>query len=170
MFDVELTSVVAIFAGIAALIAYISERAKRRIKASGQPFKLKKMPRADAATTEHSSLEDWYFPQPSQESQGSPRSQDFQDQGDPRNGSKTTELLPEHASAPPASFHHHSAPSSGYRAIEDVTEHAIGRTLRKKNIAHLRYGTRAQLREAIITMTVLGPCRGLTPHQEREHY
>ncbi len=164
MFDVELTSVVAIFAGVAALIAYISERAKRRIKVGGQPFQLKKMPRSDASTTEQSSLEDWYFPQQTQGTQGSP------DLPDPRSHTRATEMVPEHASAAPAGFQHRVAPSSNYRAIEDVTEHAIGRTLRKKNIAHLRYGPRAQLREAIITMTVLGPCRGLTPHQEREHY
>lgn len=161
MFDYELSSVIAIFAGIAALIAYIRERAKRRIKASGQPFKLKKMPRTDGATTEQTSLEDWYFPQSSQDKQELP---------DPRSDSRTTEMTPEFESAASASVRHHVAPSSNYREIEDVAEQAIGRTLRKKNIAHLRYGTRAQLREAIITMTVLGPCRGLIPHQEREHY
>jgi len=161
MFDYELTSVIAIFAGIAALIAYISERAKRRIKASGQPFKLKKMPRAQDATIEQSSLEDWYFPQPSQ---------DKSQPSELNNQAAATEIPPSPASSPDASLQQYEATHPAYREIENVVEHSFGRTPHKHNVAHSRFGTRARLREAIITMTVLGPCRALTPHQEREHY
>lgn len=161
MFDYELTSVIAIFAGIAALIAYISERAKRRIKASGQPFKLKKMPRPQDAAIEQSSLEDWYFPQPSH---------DKSQPSELNNQAAATEIPSSPASNPDASLQQYEATHPTYRELENVVEHSFGRTPHKRNVAQSRFGTRARLREAIITMTVLGPCRALTPHQEREHY
>jgi len=136
MFDYELTSVIAIFAGIAALIAYIRERTKQRIKTNGQPFKLKKMSGAQETSDEQSSLDNWHFPQPTET----------------------------HVKAHPRS---HSKVNN--RVQDNIKNHAIGRTPHKRPSANARFGTRAKLREAIVTMTVLGPCRSLAPYQEREH-
>lgn len=149
MFDIELTSVIAIFAGIAALIAYISERAKRKIKTSGQPVNIKKMPRAEETSAEQTSLDGWYFPQPSQETEPS---------------TYPVEATAKHA------MQARTASKSNDQTLDNITTHAIGRTPDRRNSAHVRFGTRAKLREAIVTMSVLGPCRSLAPYQEREHY
>ena len=159
MFDFELTSVIAIFAGIAALIAYISERAKRRIKTSGQPFKLKKMPSAqDSGDEQSSSLDKWYFPQPSEDS-------------DPAHvQSKPTETRPQQNKSTHSTAQSRTSSIKHDPAQNDIAERAIRRTPYARYSAHSRFGTRTKLREAIVTMTVLGPCRGLAPYQEREHF
>jgi hypothetical protein len=161
MFDDEFTTILAIFAGILALIAYISERAKRRIKASGAPIKLKKMPRPEDASLESSSLEEWNFPQPSYDSisQPAPAPEPF-----------TFEAEPSRSDRPLTPAVDGVSKGSNYREIEPSPERAIKRTPSTPNTSQLRFGSKERLRESIIAMTVIGPCRALAPHQEREHY
>jgi hypothetical protein len=161
MLDDELTTILAIFAGILALIAYISERAKRRIKASGAPLKIKKMPRPDDSATGGGALEEWNFPQPSYESNGQPA---------PPAEPFAFEVEPSRTEVPSSRGAESTAKGSSYREIEPNPERATRRTLSAPNASQLRFGSRSQLRESIITMTVIGPCRALAPHQEREHY
>ena len=142
MFDAELISVIAIFAGIAALIVYINERSKRKLKISANPLKLKKMPGpSDSSQTESPqpspNLEEWNFPKPI----------------DP---SPSTLAPPEVAFAKLPSAQSTPKAQSNWR-----TPHLVLR--RPQGLA-----TRAQLREAMINMTILGPCRANSPFQDRD--
>lgn len=140
MFDAELTSVIAIFAAIAALIVYISERSKRRLKTSASPLKLKKMPGTpDSAQIESTlpsaDLEEWNFPKP-----GIPSSA----------ASASPDLATNQTHSP------HPAPKeqSDWRTPRSISQ-------RPKGLA-----TRAQLRETMVNMTILGPCRARAPFQD----
>jgi len=162
MFDIELASVVAIFAGIAALIAYINERAKRKIKTSDKPFKLKKISGNDASAPQGSDLEEWNFPQPTYEAPPIP-SEDLPPRSTPASTPSAwanSAPIPAYAAAP------FTGPS--YQEIAAQPEHAIGRMPKGRQTLHPRFGNAAQLREAIVTMTILGPCRALEPFKERE--
>lgn len=142
MFDAELTSVIAIFAVIAALIVYISERSKRKLKTSTNPLKLKKMPgTSDNSQTESSQpsfdLQEWNFPQPSD---------------------STPSILTSPETVMPQAPSGQSAPKaqSDWR-----TPHSVSR--RPRGVA-----TRTQLRETIRNMAILGPCRAHAPFQDRD--
>lgn len=162
MFDIELASVVAIFAGIAALIAYINERTKRKIKTSGQPFKLKKMPGNDAPQPQGSDLEEWNFPQPSYDEVPPIPPEASTPRATPASTSSTSATsvsIPAYA----------STPFTGPRYQEIVTQpELVRRTPKGRQSSHPKLGTPEQLREAVVTMTILGPCRALAPFQERE--
>lgn len=136
MFDAEFASVLAIFAGIVALIVYINERSKRRIKTSGPAIVLKKFPDENAndlqPESSGSEFEEWNFP--------------------------TTATS---VATPPSVIVESVAPTHEKSYTKE-------RTNQGKRYAHTRLGTRAQLRESIINMTVLGPCRALSPFQDRE--
>lgn len=166
MFDIELASVVAIFAGIAALIAYINERTKRKINTSGQPFKLKKMPGKDATSPQGSDLEEWNFPQSTDEippipsEVPPPRSAPVSIAKSTPGASASSAPIPAYASA---SFN-----GPNYKEIVAQPEHTAGRTPKERETVHPRLGNVAQLREAIVTMTILGPCRALAPFKDRE--
>jgi hypothetical protein len=158
MFDLELASVVAIFAGIAALIAYINERTKRKIKTNAKPFILKKMPGSDDSQPQGSDLEEWNFPQPSDRSSA------------PSPGASVPET-PAPVFAPPTATPAYVSPlytGKSYQEIASPQSDAAPRTPKGVRVAHPRLGTHAQLRESIVTMTILGPCRALAPFQERE--
>jgi hypothetical protein len=65
MLDHDLTFAMTVFAAIAALVVYITQRAKRTIKPKGKPLNIQKMPGAPAeATHQGSALEEWNFPRP----------------------------------------------------------------------------------------------------------
>jgi len=156
MLDHDLTFAMTVFAAIAALVVYITQRAKRTIKPKGKPLNIQKMPGAPAeATHQGSALEEWNFPRPIEvlpdpndsvelESmpQTMPHSVVLQQESRPIRHSAQGVLIP-----PPS---HQSQPS---RAV--------------KPFSHPRIGSRAQLRESIITMTVLGPCRALSPFEDQ---
>lgn len=152
MFDGEITSVIAIFAGIAALIAYISERAKRKLNTRGQALKLKKMPGAVMLDTQGSNLEEWNFPQAIHDTSPTPTSE----------STTASEFGPSALHLKPAL----TGPT--YQEIAPPSKHAIERTSRRMTTHHSKLGTRSQLRDSIVTMTVLGPCRALAPFQDRE--
>lgn len=139
MFDTELISVIVIFAGIAALIVYISERSKRRLKTRNVPLTLKKMPganiqgAAEPASVEEASqpgpdLQEWNFPQPNH-----------------------SNLAPTRAAVMPSPPKH-----ADWR-----TPKATARTVHGLN-------TRAQLRATMINLAILGPCRAHAPFKDRE--
>ncbi len=158
MFDIELASVVAIFAGIAALIAYINERSKRKIKTSTKPFILKKMPGSIESQPQGLDLEEWNFPQPTAESKVPSPSVSIPE-------APPTVFVP--IAATPA----YSSPlytGQSYQEIASTQPDAPRRTPTGTRAAHPRLGTQANLRAAIVTMTVLGPCRALAPFQDRE--
>lgn len=152
MFDGDLTSVVAIFAGIAALIAYISQRAKRKLNTNGQVLKLKKMSGSVTSQPQGSGLEEWNFPQPA----------------DDTTRPSTIEL----PSAPvliSTSAQAKPTPNSPtYQEIAPSLKHANRRTPKNTGVNYPRLGTRGQLKDSIVTMTILGPCRALAPFQDRE--
>jgi hypothetical protein len=158
MFDIELASVVAIFAGIAALIAYINERSKRKIKTSTKPFILKKMSGSVEPQTQGSDLEEWNFPQPTAESRiPSP--------------SVSIPEAPPTVFVPIAATPAYSSPlytGQRYQELASTQPDAPRRTPTGTRRAHPRLGTQANLRAAIVTMTILGPCRALAPFQDRE--
>lgn len=158
MFDVELVSVVAIFAGIAALIVYINERSKRKIKTSTKPFILKKMPGGIESQPQGSDLEEWNFPQPTAES-------------------RTPFPSPSIPEAPPTVFvptattPAYTSPlytGQSYQEIASPQPAAPQRTPKGLRTTHPRLRNQAHLREAIVTMTILGPCRALAPFRDRE--
>jgi hypothetical protein len=158
MFDVELASVVAIFAAIAALIAYINERSKRKIKTSTKPFVLKKMPGSIESQPQGSDLEEWNFPQPTAESR-------------PPSPSVSTPEAPPIVFVPIAATPAYTSPlytGSSYQEIASPQPNAPQRTPKGMRTAHPQLGTQAHLREAIVTMTILGPCRALAPFRDRE--
>jgi|688.fasta_scaffold115745_3 hypothetical protein len=158
MFDVELASVVAIFAGIAALIAYINERSKRKIKTSTKPFVLKKMPGSIESQPQGSDLEEWNFPQPTAESRAPSPSVSIPE-------APPTVFVP--IAATPA----YASPlytGQSYQEIASPKPDAPQRTPKGARTPHPRLGTQAHLRESIVTMTILGPCRALAPFQDRE--
>lgn len=158
MFDGELASVVAIFAGIAALIAYINERTKRKIKTNAKPFILKKMPGSVDSQPQGSDLEEWNFPQPSDETSApSP--------------SATIPETPSPVFIPSTATPAYVSPlytGKSYQEIASPQAETDRRTPKGARAAHPRLGTHAHLRESIVTMTILGPCRALAPFQERE--
>ena len=158
MFDAELASVVAIFAGIAALIAYIKERSTRKIKISTKPFILKKMPGGVDSQPQGSDLEEWNFPQPTADSRTPFPSVPIPE-------APPTVFVP--IAATPA----YASPlytGNSYQEIASPQPEAPQRTPRGTRTAHPRLGTQARLREAIVTMTILGPCRALAPFRDRE--
>ena len=158
MFDVELVSVVAIFAGIAALIVYINERSKRKIKTSTKPFILKKMPGGIEPQSQGSDLEEWNFPKPTTESRAPSPNVPIPD-------ASPTIFVP--VTATPA----YASPlytGTSYQEIALTQPDAPRRTPTGARTAHSRLGTQANLRAAIVTMTILGPCRALAPFQDRE--
>lgn len=136
MFDAEFASVLAIFAGIVALIVYINERSKRRIKTQGPAIVLKKFPNGHSDDLQPepsgSEFEEWNFP------------------------TATTSVA-----TPPSMAVESVAPAQ-------PKAYAKAHTPQSKRSAHTRLGTRAQLRESVINMTVLGPCRALSPFQDRD--
>jgi hypothetical protein len=158
MFDIELASVVAIFAGIAALIAYINERSKRKIKTSTKPFILKRMPGGKETQSQGSDLEEWNFPQPATESRAPSPSVPVPD-------------APPPVFVPIAATPAYSSPlytGQSYQEIASTQPDAPQRTPTGTRTAYPRLGTQANLRSAIVTMTILGPCRALSPFQDRE--
>jgi hypothetical protein len=158
MFDVELVSVVAIFAGIAALIAYINERSKRKIKTSTKPFVLKKMPGRIESQPQGPDLEEWNFPQPTAESRK------------PSPSAPIPEAPPT-VWVPTAATTAYASPlytGSSYQEIASPQPDAPQRTPKGTRVMHPKLGTQAQLRQAIVTMTILGPCRALAPFRDRE--
>jgi hypothetical protein len=158
MFDVEFASVVAIFAGIAALIAYIKKRSKRRIKISTKPFILKKMPGGVESQPQGPDLEEWNFPQPTAESRTPFPSVPIPE-------------APPTVFAPVAATPAYASPlytGNNYQEIASPQLEVPQRTSRGTRTAHPRLGTQASLREAIVTMTILGPCRALVPFRDRE--
>lgn len=158
MFDVELVSVIAIFAGIAVLIAYINERSKRKIKTSTKPFVLKKMPGSIESQPQGPDLEEWNFPQPTAESRTPSQSVSIPE-------------APPTVWAPTAATPAFASPlytGSSYQEIASLQPDTPQRTLKGMRTAHPRLGTQANLRQAIVTMTILGPCRALAPFRERE--
>lgn len=158
MFDVELVSVIAIFAGIAALIVYINERSKRKIKTSTKPFILKKMPGSVEPHKQGSDLEEWNFPKPTTESRDPSSNVPIPD-------ASPTIFVPE--AVTPA----YASPlytGTSYQEIALTQPDTPQRTPMGTRRAHPRLGTQANLRAAIVTMTILGPCRALAPFQERE--
>jgi len=158
MFDVELVSVVAIFAGIAALIVYINERSKRKIKTSAKPFVLKKMPGSLEKPPQGPDLEEWNFPQPTAESRTPSQSVSIPE-------------APPTVWVPTAATPAYASPlytGSSYQEIASPQPDAPKRTPKGMYAAHPRLGTQANLRQAIVTMTILGPCRALAPFRERE--
>ena len=158
MFDVELVSVVAIFAGIAALIVYINERSKRKIKTSTKPFILKKMPGGIESQPQGSDLEEWNFPQPTDESRA-PSPNVSKPEASP------TVLVP---AAETAAYASPLYSGTSYQEIATTQPDAPRRTPKGTRAPHPRLGTQANLRAAIVTMTILGPCRALAPFRERE--
>lgn len=158
MFDLELSSIVAIFAGIAALIAYINKRSKRQIKTSSKPFVLKKMPGSSESTAQGSDLEEWNFPQPTYET-SAPPSRGSNPESPPPIFAPTT-LTPAFASP--------LYSGQSYQEIAPQQAEAPRHTPKGGRAAHSRLGTHADLRESIVTMTILGPCRAMAPFQERE--
>ncbi len=158
MFDIELASVVAIFAGIAALIAYINERSKRKIKTSTKPFILKKMPGSIESQPQGSDLEEWNFPQPTTKSRVPSPSLPIPE-------------APPPVFVPIAATPAYSSPlytGQSYQEIALTQPDAPQRTPTGTRTAYPRLGTQANLRAAIVTMTILGPCRALAPFRERE--
>lgn len=148
MFNDDLTSAIAFFAGVAALIAYIRQRAKRGIKISGQALKLKKMPRAEEPIQGSGSLEEWNFPQPSSDSP------------------KPTASHTTHPALTSAQALQSYEPI--YQEIEQSTDLPDKRARPAGRMPNPRFGSPAKLREAMITMTVIGPCRALAPYQEQQ--
>jgi len=153
MFDGELGSVIALFAAIAALIAYINQRSKSRIKANASPFQLKRMPGKGESQPEGSDLEEWNFPQSTYESA-------------PPSSSPVS--LPYLETMPIQTYASAVSAGPSYQEIAAPAEHVEWRTARPSRRPHPRLGTQERLRESIITMTILGPCRALAPFQERE--
>ena len=154
MFDGELVSAIALFAGLAALIVYINERSKRRLKTNASPIKLKKMSGNQHASQEASAqetsaqstdLQEWNFPQPTSEKP------------------KVAPVAPEVHSTPGV----YSTPG-GYSTSTPPLLHAKERTPNRPQARQTQLGTRAKLRESIVTMTILGPCRALEPFKDRE--
>lgn len=158
LFDLELSSVVAIFAGIAALIAYINQRSKRKIKTSSKPFVLKKMPGHVEPSPQGSDLEEWNFPQPTYET-SAPASRTSTPEATPTIFTPTT--LTSAFASPLYS-------GQSYQEIDPQQAEAPRRTPKGDRAAHPRLGTHADLRASIVTMTILGPCRALAPFDERE--
>lgn len=156
MFDTELTSVIAMFAGIAALIAYISDRAKRRLKVNTKALKLKKLPGIDETEQKGQNLEEWNFPKPPTEVIQTPAP------------TFTSPYASRYTQEPASGAGHTAFTGATYEEISSPKMYANERTF-KKNWTH-RHGlrNRSQLRESVITMTVLGPCRALAPLQDRE--
>ena len=64
----------------------------------------------------------------------------------------------------------HNAPDDRprYQTIEQLVERAESNTSASVRSATSRFGTPAKLRDAMIAMTVIGPCRALAPYQEHE--
>lgn len=150
MFDGELVSAIALFAGLAALIVYINERSKRRLKTNSSPIKLKKMSgnqetMTQKVPTQGTDLEEWNFPQPLSE--------------DPTAAVVAPAVLP----TPEI----HSTPGI-QSAVNLALMHAKERTPNRSLARQAHLGTRAKLRESIVTMTILGPCRALEPFRDRE--
>jgi hypothetical protein len=158
MFDVELTSVIAIFAGIAALIAYINKRSKRKIKTSTKPFVLKKMPGSIESQPQGSDLEEWNFPQPTAESRAPSPSV-------PKPEASSTVFVPV---AETAAYASPLYTGTSYQEIATTQPDAPKRTPKGTRTAHPRLRSQTHLRVAIVTMTILGPCRALDPFRNQE--
>jgi len=159
MFDGEFASVIAIFAGIAALIAYIYERAKRRIKTNTPPIRLKKMSGNDASQAQGSELAEWNFPQPAYDSM------------EPSPATPAPVFTPTPVTTPGSAQAYTGAVSAGssYQSLTNPPQTQPNwRTTKSSRTPYPRLGTRVQLRESIVTMTILGPCRALAPFQDRE--
>jgi hypothetical protein len=165
MFDLEFSSIVAIFAGIAALIAYINKRSKRQIKTSSKPFVLKKMPGHVEPSPQGSDLEEWNFPQPTYETPqptyetSAPASRTSIPEAPPTIFAPTT-LTPAFASP--------LYSGQSYQEIAPQQAEVPRHMPKGDRAAHPRLGTHADLRASIVTMTILGPCRALAPFHERE--
>lgn len=159
MLDHDLTFAMTVFAAIAALVVYITQRAKRTIKPKGKPLNIQKMPGAPAeATHQGSALEEWNFPRPATPSHT-------------QSSSSSTDSMTEHAlplEGMPLNEAGVAHPDHGQQRITQIQRHPSDKVPFNDSPLHLRIGSRKQLRESIITMTLLGPCRALVPFEHKD--
>ncbi len=159
MFDHDLTFAMSIFAAIAALVVYINRRAKRTFTPKGKPLNIKKMPGAPAESAEQGSAwEEWNFPRPSTPSHKPSSSSP--------NDSITEKAVP--LEVMPLNEAGVAQPDHGQQRITQAQRHPSGNVASNHSPLHLRIGSRKQLRESIITMTLLGPCRALVPFEHKD--
>ncbi len=153
MFNAELTTVMAIFSFIAALVVYIHKRSKRSFKVKPHPLNIKKMPGTQDISASGAPWEEWNFP---------------------RTPEGVSEPLP--AEMTPVQVDSGGTmpfqPQEVLPAIKDrqhdqsvlvIKAKANDHSLQAKQAFRPRVFNRSQLRESIVTMTVLGPCRALEP-------
>lgn len=154
MFDAEFFSIVVIFAVIASLVTFLGKRESNWAKKHRQ-----ENPARDTSDHEELSLEDWGFPQPSYETIAIPPAQPTPE---------ARQTAPRGMQLEPAETEASASNGTRYQSISESPEQILRRPSQTKRSSQSRFGSRAQLRESIITMTVIGPCRALSPHQERE--
>lgn len=159
MFDHDLTFAMSIFAAIAALVVYITRRAKRTFTPKGKPLKIKKMPGAPTESAEQGSAwEEWNFPRPATPSQK-------------QSSSSSTDSVTEKAvyfEALPPNEGGVAQPDDGQQRNTQAHRHPSGNVASNDSPLHLQIDSRKQLRESIITMTLLGPCRALVPFEDKD--
>lgn len=158
MFDHDLTFAMSIFAAIAALVVYITRRAKRTFTPKGKPLNIKKMPGAPAESAEQGSAwEEWNFPRPATPSHKQPSSSSTD--------SVTEKVVPLDAFPPNEAGV--AQPGDGQQGITQAQRHPAGIVASYDRPLHLQIGSRKQLRDSIITMTLLGPCRAVRPDEDQ---
>jgi len=159
MFDHDLTFAMSIFAAIAALVVYITRRAKRTFTPKGKPLNIKKMPGAQVEQAEQGSAwEEWNFPRPATSSHT-------------QSSSSSTDSMTEHAvplEGMPLNEAGVAHPDRGQQRITQIQRHPSDKVASNDSPLHRRIGSRKQLRESIITMTLLGPCRAVRPYADQE--